>query len=840
MDKPYSLYTITALSIFFYLLTYFLYKLKIITRVTHRKIWNVILLVCFAITGISGIIMTIIVNYKLQIPFIEELNFYHVDFAILMTITGIIHFIWHFTYFVKIAEKFRKIFSGREKSGTHIQNINLYSDQSISYKTIDKWLLIPVLLLGFTAITTQVILLREFLSVFYGNELVIGIILANWMLFTGIGAYLGRSSGKLVHSAKFIVYSQALLGTLPLLTAFLLDALRNVIFPIGSMVGVMQVFYTSAVLLLPFCLLSGFLFTFYCRYFSEKYNTNFISKIYSIEAAGSITGGIILNFILIYFLQTFQMLTLLLFINLTAAVIFAFRNIAGKHRYAILILSLVLLFFPVYFNLDTVSRTLLFVNQEILAYKDTPYGKLVITGRGEQLNFYNNNNLLFYTNNVIANEEAVHYAMIQHPSPKKVLLISGGISGIIDEIRKYNIEKIDYVELDPWIIKLGKTFSNSIDNPVTRVINMDPRLCVKRTKKKYDIVLINVPEPSTAQANRFYTAEFFSELKNILSLKAVIQTSVMSTENYMGEEAKKVNSSIFNTLKTVFRNVLLVPGEKNFFIASDNELSINITAKIEEKQIENTYVNQYYIDDALLAQRSAYITSSLDLSEPCNTDFMPIAYFSQINYWLSHFKFNYWLIAGILVIFALVFLFRLNPVALGIFTGGFTASSIEMILLLSFQIIYGYVYQMLGIIITVFMAGLVLGASFRNKITERNPQIYLLLQYLLGIYCILLPVIILNMNNAAPFFVNIVFILLALLVAMLTGMEFSLASVLQKKNIALVAGKLYAVDLAGSAIGILLITVYLIPLIGITYCCILAGVLDIYSGTVWMVKKVRE
>ncbi len=49
-----------------------------------------------------------------------------------------------------------------------------------------------VLSLGFTSTITQIILLREFLSVFYGNELVIGIILGNWMIITGIGSYLGK------------------------------------------------------------------------------------------------------------------------------------------------------------------------------------------------------------------------------------------------------------------------------------------------------------------------------------------------------------------------------------------------------------------------------------------------------------------------------------------------------------------------------------------------------------------------------------------------------------------------------------------------------------------------
>ena len=46
--------------------------------------------------------------------------------------------------------------------------------------------------LGLTSMSTQLIMLREFMVLFNGNEMVIGIVLSNWMLLTGLGAWLGR------------------------------------------------------------------------------------------------------------------------------------------------------------------------------------------------------------------------------------------------------------------------------------------------------------------------------------------------------------------------------------------------------------------------------------------------------------------------------------------------------------------------------------------------------------------------------------------------------------------------------------------------------------------------
>ena len=52
-------------------------------------------------------------------------------------------------------------------------------------------------LIGFTAILAQIVLMRELMVVFYGNEISLGIILANWLLWTALGSgVLGRLAGR--------------------------------------------------------------------------------------------------------------------------------------------------------------------------------------------------------------------------------------------------------------------------------------------------------------------------------------------------------------------------------------------------------------------------------------------------------------------------------------------------------------------------------------------------------------------------------------------------------------------------------------------------------------------
>ena len=74
---------------------------------------------------------------------------------------------------------------------------------------------ISVTCLGISSLVTQVVTLREFMNVLAGNELVIGIVLANWLLLTGCGSYLGRFIGRLRQPLRWLVVLQAAVAFFP-------------------------------------------------------------------------------------------------------------------------------------------------------------------------------------------------------------------------------------------------------------------------------------------------------------------------------------------------------------------------------------------------------------------------------------------------------------------------------------------------------------------------------------------------------------------------------------------------------------------------------------------------
>jgi spermidine synthase len=840
MNSPYLIFPIGILALILYLTTLSLSRLAIIKRVTHRKIWNVLLLTAFFVTAVLGLILAIQVNYRIKIPFTGLLLILHVDFGIGMTSIAIFHFLWHWNYYLRLFKSRSQDKAAGAKTKVNNEEIKeIYNGHAkISLPGI-----LPLVVLGFSAILSQIILLREFLLVFRGNELVCGLILANWMIITGTGAFIGRITKGKGNAGNFVFYALVLLGFIPLLTVFLVNNLKNIVFEPGIAIGLFQIIISTFTILLPFCLLSGFMFTWLATKLSVSLKTNLIEKAYAFESVGSILGGALFSFLLVYFLTTYQILGILLLINALAAFMITIKSGMTVLKIISVVICAALIATIFVFDVDSFSKKALYKNQELIFLKDTPYGNIAITKTGDQKNFYENNILLFNTYNTIANEEAVHYAMVQHRNPKNVLLISGGISGITDEILKYNVNKIDYVELNPWIFKIGRQFTESLKDRRINPIEQDARLFLKNTSNKYDIVLINLPEPSTAQINRYYTLEFFRLLKQRLNREAVVSLSLPSTINYISEEEARVNSSIYNTIKRVFKEVLIIPGERNYFIFSDSKLSIDIGKLIEEKGIENVYVNQYYLDDSILKQRSNYILSSIDKNQDINTDFRPISYFNQLLLWISQFNIDLKVVITVsLVILSLLIILisRLNVINLGIFTAGFTASSIEVILIISFQIIYGYVYQTLGVIITIFMAGLATGALLRNAII-RSPRIshYFVLQFLLAIFSIILPFVIIFTSSLSvhPNIVHIIFFTLTFIISFMTGLLFSMATLLQKAPISEISAKVYSVDLVGAAVGALFTSVLLIPITGILWTAITLGALNAVCALVTILKN---
>ncbi len=687
--------------------------------------------------------------------------------------------------------------------------------------------------IGFISMGTQIYLIREFLKVFGGNELVAGLVFSLWVLITGAGAWIGKSFSRIGGKLQFVFFLLYLLALLPCLMPMILALLRALIVPYGSAVSIVEMLYICFLVQLPFCLFSGFLFTALGYLLFNQSVVSPVASPYTAESVGSMVSGGLVNFIFLMLFDAHDSLILLTLVYLSLTGFSAFILLCRPAFGFLVLISVVFLFFMAWFDFTAMKLRLLYPDQRILMNHETPYGEVVITGTDKQLNYYENGMLLFSSGNMISNEEHVHFAMCQNPFVREILLISGGFSGTIGEILKYNPRRIDYIELNPALIEIGERYASRQDQSRIIVHNTDARRFVNGSTRKYDVVLVNLPEPSTLQVNRLYTIEFLHTLKRSLAPGAVVAYSLPTGSNYVSEKAGRLNAAVFRTLEAVFRNVIIVPAGRNYFLASDSSLTHEIPARIALQGIPTGYVNGYYLDALQLKERSDYIIRSMPADIQLNRDYHPVAFFYQVEYLLSFFSQRMWVVAIVAAVLFFLALFTLNPVSSGIFSGGFTAAATQVMLIVALQVNLGYMFQATGGLILAFMCGLGLGSFLSGRLSFRSPfRSYLAIQIILSLFAILLPgmLLVLPLSTSPGWIVFSGISVLSFTVALIVGLEFGLAGMLYPGDRALANAGNYRADLFGSAFGAFLFTFMMFPLLGMIYSGLLLAILNLCSA----------
>lgn len=697
--------------------------------------------------------------------------------------------------------------------------------------------------LGFTLIGAQIILLREFLLVFNGNELVIGLLMAIWLIATALGSWTGRFFNgsvtyKLLMRLLFVVVT-----VYPLIAAFGLEYYRNTIFIQGRMVSINEIFIYSFIVLLPLCFSGGLLFNLLNS--SNGKGEGRLQNYYALESMGSLVGGALISLFFVYFLEidNFRSLEYLILINFIFFGISDFRQKKSFQSFVFLIAAIATMMVIYNYDLNKIAKGKLFLDQELILSQETAYGNLSITKTNEQLNFYENGLLISATGDVIQREEDVHYAMLQQPEAKKILLIGGGITGTTNELLKYpSVEQVDYLETNPSIFSLTKDFTNFLSDRRITTYATDPAIFVNWTKEKYDVILVNQPPPSSVQLNRFFTAEFYLKIKKILQPDGVILTRLPSSENYLSEEELELQSSVFNSLKNAFAYVELIPAGKHYFLASDNKIEIDFIRRLDNQQLNNLYVNSDYINDELLKMRSEQIKMTYLDDAQLNHDFKPTVYLMYIKYWLSQFGSTIWIFLIVSLLAVIFFLVFARPFTSAMFTSGFTGAATEITLLIAFQVIFGYLYLFLGVIITIFMAGLVVGAFLSRECRMRNTfTMMMFTQLFTAIFILSIAVKIYFLKDLENVeIIQTAFTLMVFVISGLVGMQYGVSVCKSKESPGKTVSSIYSADLIGAALGSLLVVIYIIPVFGIYNTLIaLAGYHFVTILSLFIKKKLK-
>ena len=771
-----------------YFISYLFYRLDFYNLSFHRKLWNSILAVAFIVSALAGLFMALQISYKWNIPNIKTILRWHVEFGIGMATTGILHFIWHLSYFTRILSanntsdlpefEFVKINTGKTEIG-----LNLF-------------------VTGFVSSSIQLLMIREMMNISGGYELISGIFLGSWLILSAAGSIISGRSALIDIRKINLVFALS-----PVISIFLMFLLGRLFLENGETPSVTLSIIYILLVLIPFCISSGFIFVKLLTIAGKMSYFN-PGKSFSVETTGGIFSGIIVSLLISEELGTYKMMLTIITLSI-AYVLLTYYIRKDLFRFTLKIITVTAVSLLFITKPDVLFRQIMLPGINITESIDTPYGNLTIGEYMGEKSIYYNQRLLKYSDDVIEREEDIHYAMLQHNDPESVVIISGIFDSHLQEILKYPVKKITYIERDPVLTSI--LIADSLSDRVT-VSNSDAYTYIRKSKEKADVIIMLVPPPSTLLLNRYYTTEFFEKVYAMLNEGGIFMCSPGVFNNYMNEESLKLNSSVFTSIKKVFRNVTPVAGNKLYFIASENRVKTNFSLLTTNLGLSNLYVSEDYLYDDLTEKKSKEIYELLDKEIQPNTISNPLAYSYFQAYNLSRNRNEK---ALVLILLFLLFALPLLAINRKNITMYFTASSLagfEIIALLMLQVTAGNMYQMTGLIIAGLMAGLATGSGAENQVLNKlslNQKGTFLILFYLSVALFFNHLI----NTENRIIAILLILILSFIPALITGNIFR--EITQDKDGIARASGLYSADLSGSAIGFIAIAGFAVPAFGI-------------------------
>ncbi|RRD29243.1 polyamine aminopropyltransferase [Actinomyces bowdenii] len=183
----------------------------------------------------------------------------------------------------------------------------------------------------------------------------------------------------------------------------------------------------------------------------------------------------------------------------------------------------------------------------VVYYEQTAYQRIVLTQYGQDLRLYLNGQLQFSSLDEARYHETLSAsAMTSVQDPARVLILGGGDGLLAREVLRYpGLERLTLVDIDPRMTELSRTNrllresnNDSLSDPRVEVVNQDAFAFTAEAGRRgqggpgrqgYDVVLIDLVDPSNERLAKLYSVEFYRQVERLLSDDGVMVTQATSS-----------------------------------------------------------------------------------------------------------------------------------------------------------------------------------------------------------------------------------------------------------------------------------------------------------------------
>lgn len=156
----------------------------------------------------------------------------------------------------------------------------------------------------------------------------------------------------------------------------------------------------------------------------------------------------------------------------------------------------------------------------------------------------------------VYHEALVQPCMIAHPGPRVVFVAGGGEGATIREVLRHrSVEKVVMVDIDREVVEVCKKYlpnhhQGSFDDPRLELIHDDALKYLEETPQRFDVAIIDVPDPLEAgPAYLLFTQEFYRLLQSRLTERGLMVAQSGPTGPAFTEQCF---SAVANTVGSVF------------------------------------------------------------------------------------------------------------------------------------------------------------------------------------------------------------------------------------------------------------------------------------------------
>ena len=386
-----------------------------------------------------------------------------------------------------------------------------------------------------------------------------------------------------------------------------------------------------------------------------------IASIYTLDYVGAFVGAVAFNFLLLKIFPLTEISFIVAGLNFFVATLafwYFWRQDLISHRWVMGGAIVVTVFALGYGYLNnrgwnqSIEQRL--YNAPIVLAKTTSYQRLVLThsDRRGEYRFFINGNLQFSSRDEsIYHEQLVHPAMALVPDHRRVLILGGGDGLALREVLKYaDVEEVTLVELDPEMIELFSTNSTlrelnndafadarvrawsspgvqaseertvlyqesgetdqagrGVSEPIStvEVYIVDADRFIADVGDAWNVIFIDLPDPSSVELAKLYSKEFYLKLRPILAETGMVALQATSpyhaSETYLGIQ-RTLEAAGFRTLP--YHDTVPSFGDWGWLLGWKNESTEDAVkakiARLTRFQVETDYLTPEVFRRALV------------------------------------------------------------------------------------------------------------------------------------------------------------------------------------------------------------------------------------------------